>query len=105
MEEWEEPLHPGPLRDLYPTLPHKATRIAHFLPRMSTRSPRVHRKRAMSRPFAVAAETHVTVVALQARVRSAAMQDVVQIRRHSVRAVCLRVGGGGRPGARRPAAA
>src|SRR6185312_11564356 len=36
VEEWEEPLHPGPVSAFYPTFPHNATRLAHFLPRMST---------------------------------------------------------------------
>jgi hypothetical protein len=36
VEEWEEPLHPGPVSALYPTFPHNATRLALFLPRMST---------------------------------------------------------------------
>src|SRR6266545_6968400 len=36
VEEWEEPLHPGPVSALYPTFPHNATQLAHFLPRLST---------------------------------------------------------------------
>src|SRR3954452_14341601 len=32
VEEWEEPLHPGPLRHFYPTTSHFATRYAHSLP-------------------------------------------------------------------------
>src|SRR5689334_21387680 len=35
VERWEEPLHPGSLGDLYPTLPHKATLLAHEFPHMS----------------------------------------------------------------------
>jgi hypothetical protein len=36
VEEWEEPLHPGPVSAFYPTFPHNATQLAHFLPQMST---------------------------------------------------------------------
>src|SRR3954447_22213531 len=36
VEEWEEPLHPGPVSAFYPTFPHSATQLAHFLPQMST---------------------------------------------------------------------
>jgi len=36
VEEWEEPLHPGPISAFYPTFPHNATQLAHFLPPMST---------------------------------------------------------------------
>lgn len=36
MEEWEEPLHPGSLEDVYPTFLHKATLLAHFPPQAST---------------------------------------------------------------------
>ena len=39
VEEWEEPLHPGPVSAFYPTFPHNATQLAHFLPRMSTDRP------------------------------------------------------------------
>ena len=36
VEEWEEPLHPGPVGDVYPTISHKATPIAQDLPHAST---------------------------------------------------------------------
>ena len=39
MEGWEEPLHPGSLVHLYPTLLHKATQFAHVPPPETTSRP------------------------------------------------------------------
>jgi Protein of unknown function (DUF3352) len=51
VEEWEEPLHPGPISAFYPTFPHNATQLAHFLPRMSTLSHRAVAESAKKQGF------------------------------------------------------
>ncbi|MEA2276847.1 MAG: hypothetical protein QOC78_1807 [Solirubrobacteraceae bacterium] len=103
MEGWEEPLHPGPLRDLYPTSSHTATPIAHFLPQMSTNRPRAAPNRPLSGGFTGARRAGGSRARMQDGVRERALHGRVQQRARSVREVCVRwdaVGGrGGRRGA------
>src|SRR6476620_1775524 len=51
VEEWEEPLHPGPVSAFYPTFPHNARRLAHFLPLISTIPPRIAPESGQEQPF------------------------------------------------------
>lgn len=90
MEEWEEPLHPGPLPTFYPTLSHDATHISHFLPSADTRTNRagpnaawacgIARWEVVGEPVGAALQGPV-----QIRVLQPGLHDGV----HSVRSVCL----------------
>src|SRR5919204_5174649 len=86
VEEWEEPLHPGPLCHFYPTSSHFATRSAHLLPqtfhveRWRGRNRRGHRgfrrweagsARGPPRACAVAPRADARRVAVLARFRPA----------------------------------
>ena len=78
MEGWEEPLHPGSLVHLYPTLLHKATQFAHDPPPEDTERADSGR---IPRPFAGSARwetvgrvTPVSQAGVQVRELHAAVQ-------------------------------
>jgi hypothetical protein len=97
VEEWEEPLHPGPLAHLYPTFPHRATLIAHFLPQTSTPARVRGRNTFESRRFGCGETWALARRWAQARVRIGALQAILRSRRGSVRYMCLPWGAVGRP--------
>src|SRR5262245_59518902 len=89
VEEWEEPLHPGPLPRLVPHYPPQSNSNCTFSPTRFHECPSRRPEPGLEQGFGSARTVASGARRLQARMHPPALHGVLRVARGSVRAVCV----------------